>query len=58
VGSLLVVVIDVCFQHGLEMTFAEDKDPVEALGANGPDEALGIFCDADCPDTMYRSAAK
>jgi hypothetical protein len=40
------------------MTFAEDKDPVEALGANGPDEALGIFCDADCPDTMYRSAAK
>jgi hypothetical protein len=24
------------------MTFAEDKDPVEALGADRPDEALGI----------------
>jgi hypothetical protein len=47
VGSLLVVVIYVGLQHGLEVPFAEHKDPVETLG---PDEALGIgICSRSSP---------
>jgi len=42
VWPLLVVVIDVGLQHRLEMTFAHDEDPVEALGANSPDKALRV----------------
>jgi hypothetical protein len=36
VGSLPVVVIDVDLQHRLEVAFADNEDPVEALG---PDRA-------------------
>src|ERR1019366_6067563 len=42
VGTFSVVVIEVGLQDRLEMTFVDNKDPVEALGTNGPNEALGI----------------
>jgi hypothetical protein len=50
VGTFSVVVVDVGVQHGLEVAPAEDKDPVEALDANGPDETLGIgICPGGSP---------
>ena len=58
-GSLPVVVIEIGLQHGLKVTFADNKDPIETFGPNGPDETLGIaICprgppsDADDLDTL------
>jgi len=41
-GSLAVVVFDVGLQHRSKMPFAQEEYPVEALGAEGPDEPFGI----------------
>ena len=38
----MVVVGRVDAEHPLEVAAAEDKDPVEALGADGADEPLGV----------------
>jgi len=42
VGSVLVVVPPVDAEHVLEVAAAEDEDPVEAVGADGPHPALGV----------------
>jgi hypothetical protein len=42
VGALAVVVRDVGAQHLLEVAAAENQEPVETLGADGADEALGV----------------
>ena len=39
---VLVVMAAVDAQHALEMTAAEDQDPVEAVGADRAHPALGI----------------
>jgi hypothetical protein len=50
VGSLSVVVVEVGLQYRLEVTFAEEKDPVSTLGTNRPDETLGIgICSRGSP---------
>jgi hypothetical protein len=41
VGALAVVVKDKLTEHPVEMAFAADKHPVEALGPRGADEAFG-----------------
>jgi hypothetical protein len=45
--------IDVGLQHRLEVTFADNEVPVEALGSNGAGEALGIGV---CPRGSPRGA--
>ena len=40
--SVLVVVLAVDAEHVLEMPSAEDQDPVEAVGANRANPALGV----------------
>jgi hypothetical protein len=42
VGALAVVVRGVDAQHRLEVAAAEDEQPVETLGADGADKALGV----------------
>src|SRR6266508_2850311 len=37
---MTVVVVDEGSEHAVEVALIEDQQPVEALGANGPDEAL------------------
>jgi hypothetical protein len=39
--ALRVVVLDVGAEDSLEMAAVEDQEPVEALGTDGADEALG-----------------
>ena len=41
-GSFAVVVLYVDLQDRAQMSLAEDEDPIEALGADGPDETLGV----------------
>jgi hypothetical protein len=41
VWPLTVVVVDVDAQHSFEVAAVEDQQPVEALGTDGADEALG-----------------
>jgi hypothetical protein len=36
-----VVVVDVDAQDAVEVAAVDDQQPVQALGADGPDEALG-----------------
>jgi hypothetical protein len=38
---MAVVIVDVDVQHLLELSPADDQDPVEALAADGADPALG-----------------
>ena len=38
---MAVVVVDVDMQDSFEVAAVEDRQPVEALGAHGSDEALG-----------------
>jgi hypothetical protein len=40
--ALIVVVIDKYSQRSFEMTSSEDEQPVKALSAHGPDEALRV----------------
>ena len=40
VWPLVVLVVDVGLEHAPEVHFAEDQDPVEALGADVADESL------------------
>ena len=42
VRALAVVVLDVGLQHRAKMPLAQDEHPVEALGADRPDESFGI----------------
>src|SRR4029077_12137090 len=42
VPSMLVVVLPVDAEHVFEMPSTEDEDPVEAIGANGANPALGV----------------
>ena len=42
VGPLVVVVLEVLAQDALEVALVADQEPVEALGADGADEALGV----------------
>jgi hypothetical protein len=42
VGALAVVVVDVLAQDALELAAADDEQPVEALLAQGADEALSV----------------
>jgi hypothetical protein len=42
VRALAVVMLAVAAQHTLKVPAAEDQQPVEAFGANGADEALGV----------------
>jgi hypothetical protein len=42
VRTFSVAVIEIRLQHRFEVAFTEEEDPVSALGANGPDETLGI----------------
>jgi hypothetical protein len=42
VRALAVVMLGVAAQHTLKVTATEDQQPVEALGANGADEALSV----------------
>ena len=39
---LVVVVVDVRFEHALEVTFADDEESVEALGSDRADESFGV----------------
>ena len=39
---VLVVMPPVDAEHVLEVTAAEDQDPVEAVGAEGADPVLGV----------------
>jgi hypothetical protein len=41
VRTVSVVVLDVGSEHSLEVAAVGDRQPVEALPAHGPDEALG-----------------
>ena len=51
--SLRVVVLDVDAQHALEVAAVEDQQPVEALAADGSDEALG---DGVCLAALARAS--
>ncbi len=42
VWPLVIAVVDVGLEHASEVHFAEDQDAVEALGADGADESLGV----------------
>src|SRR5215211_5107739 len=42
VRALGVVVVDVDAQDAVELPWADDQQPVQALGPRGPDEALGV----------------
>ena len=44
-----VVVLDVDAQHALEVAAVEDQQPVEAVAADGADEALGDGVCLRCP---------
>ena len=48
-GSLAVVVLDVRLQHRSKMPFAQEEHPIEALGADRPDEPFGIGVGLGCP---------
>ena len=48
-GSLAVVVLDVGHQDRAEMAFAQEEHPIEALGADRPDEPFGIGVGLRCP---------
>src|SRR6266516_1433898 len=48
--TLAVVVRRVDAQHRLEVAATEDEQPVETLGADGADEALGIGIRLRCAD--------
>jgi hypothetical protein len=50
VGALAVVVGRVGVEHCLEVAAADDQQPVETLGADGADEALGVGVRLRCPD--------
>ena len=40
--TLAIVVLAVAVQHLLKVSTAEDQEPVEALRADGADEAFGV----------------
>src|SRR6202035_1862698 len=48
-GSLAVVVLDVSLQHRSKMPLAQEEYPIEALGADRPDEPFGIGVGPRCP---------
>ena len=50
VGALAVVMRYVEAKHSFEVAAAEDQQPVETLGADGADEALGIGIRLRCAD--------
>ena len=50
VRTLAVVMRCVEAQHAFEVAAAEDQQPVETLGADGADEALGIGIRLRCAD--------
>jgi hypothetical protein len=50
VWALAVVVRRVAAEHVLEVTAAEDQQPVEAFGADAADEALGVRVCLGCAD--------
>ena len=37
-----IIVVDILAQHVPHMAFAEDEQPIQALGADGADPALGM----------------
>ena len=45
-----VVVLDVDLQDALELSAADDQDPVKALAPHRADEALGVRVGTRCPD--------
>jgi hypothetical protein len=45
-----VVVLDIGAEDSLEVSSVEDEEPIEALGADGADEALGDRVGLRCAD--------
>ena len=54
-GSLAVVVLDVGLQHRSKMPLAQEEHPIEALGADRPDEPFGIGVGLRCPEVSEYS---
>jgi hypothetical protein len=50
VWALGVVVLDIGAEDSREVSAVEDEQPVEALGADGADEALGDGVGLRCAD--------
>jgi hypothetical protein len=50
VWALGVVVVEIGSEDSLEVSAVEDEEPVEALGADGADEALGDGVGLRCAD--------
>ena len=56
VGTVAVVMLDVDPKDLLEVAAADDQQPVQALGADGPNPALGVGVGLWRPDWGHQDA--